>query len=85
MGMYDTVLAACPKCGTRNEFQTKSGPCRLGVFNLEVAPVDVLLGVNRHAPQTCGQCQTPYHVHLTVVARPEFWPPSRPDPGDEGG
>jgi len=25
MGCYDTVLVPCPKCGTKSEFQTKSG------------------------------------------------------------
>ena len=29
MGMYDTILVPCPKCGTKEEFQSKSGGCCL--------------------------------------------------------
>ena len=43
MGMYDTVRVPCPKCGTREDFQSKSGECNLDVFPLEKAPKSVLI------------------------------------------
>lgn len=47
MGMFDSVFIRCPACGTRHEAQSKTGPCRLGVYYLENnnTPADVLGGV----------------------------------------
>lgn len=67
MGMYDTVLVPCPKCGTPEHFQTKSGPCGLITYELHNAPDDVLLDVNRHAPYTCRNCRTRFEVQLQVT------------------
>jgi hypothetical protein len=58
MGVYDSIMVPCLKCGTRVEFQSKSGPCELEVFKLEEAPLDVLADVNRHAPLDCLKCGT---------------------------
>lgn len=62
MGMYDTVRVPCPKCGTREDFQSKSGKCNLDVFPLEKAPRSVLVNVNRHSPYTCRKCNTVFAV-----------------------
>jgi uncharacterized Zn finger protein len=62
MGCYDTVLVPCPKCGKVDFFQTKGGECLLREFKLEDAPQDVLSDVNRHAPYTCADCGTVFHV-----------------------
>lgn len=67
MGVYDIVLVPCPKCGTELAFQTKSGPCHLDSYTLKDAPSDVLLNVNRHAPETCPDCGTQVYVELTVT------------------
>ena len=64
MGCYETIMVPCPKCGERAEAQSKSGPCQLGVFNLEDAPPDVLYDVNRHAPFTCYKCGQVFAVQL---------------------
>lgn len=64
MGMFDTVLVKCPSCGTRNEFQTKSGECCLLVHNLEDCPDDMLGDVNRHAPVACDECGTIFQVDI---------------------
>lgn len=53
MGLFDTVLVNCPKCGKENEFQSKGGDCSLNVYTLEDCPGDVLSDVNRHSPHTC--------------------------------
>ena len=55
MGLYDSVMVPCPRCGKEHEFQSKSGDCILEVYTLENCPGDVLLNVNRHAPKcACG-------------------------------
>lgn len=45
MGMFDSVYVPCPKCGHRNEFQSKSGDCSLMTYNFEEAPREVLVGI----------------------------------------
>jgi len=60
MGLYDSIMVPCPKCGYRNEFQTKSGPCLLNTYQIEDAPDDAMLDVNRHAPTKCHVCDTMY-------------------------
>lgn len=66
MGMFDTVLVTCPKCGSREHFQTKSGKCVLGVWSLRKAPADaendVMADINRHSPHDCQKCGTYMYV-----------------------
>lgn len=66
MGMYDTIFVPCPKCGTKSEFQSKSGDCLLDVYNLSNCPDDVLQDVNRHAPNMCKNkdCRTYFSVDI---------------------
>lgn len=53
MGMFDSVMVPCPKCGTEMEFQTKGGECLLLRYTLENAPEDAMSDVNRLAPTEC--------------------------------
>ena len=62
--MFDTIFAKCPKCGTESEFQSKSGDCFLAVYPLSECPSEVLVNVNRHAPQICEKCGTSFGVQL---------------------
>ena len=64
MGMFDTVLVPCPKCGTESEFQSKGGECMLRTYKLDDCPSDVLSDVNRHSPNICEQCETKFEVEL---------------------
>lgn len=64
MGVYDTVLAGCPKCGKLSDFQTKGGSMLLQTFRLEKCPRDVLSDVNRHAPNICEHCGTSFKVDV---------------------
>lgn len=64
MGMFDTVYVPCPKCGLREEFQSKSGDCILAQYNMEKCPWDVLKDVNRHAPKQCEKCGSWFKVQL---------------------
>ena len=66
MGVYDSVMVSCPRCGQENEFQSKYGRCRLYVFKLKDAPDDVMKDVNRHAPCECGKCGCFYQVDVAT-------------------
>lgn len=80
MGVYDTVIVPCPVCGETSEFQSKSGKCLLDTYTLDDAPDDVLLDVNRHAPNRCAKCSTKFFVEITgqrprrtLLARSVVW------------
>ncbi len=79
MGMYDSVMVPCPKCGERSEFQSKSGACTLAVFSLECAPDVVLFGLG-DSTEHCAKCGTHFTVEIsgaylrrTLVARSVVW------------
>jgi hypothetical protein len=64
MGLYDTILGKCPKCGTESEFQSKSGECLLRNYDLKHCPDDVLLDANRHSPNYCDGCGSYYEIDI---------------------
>lgn len=41
MGMFDTVVAECPKCAAQIEFQSKAGPCVLQRYSAHNVPPEV--------------------------------------------
>lgn len=80
MGLFDTVMVPCPKCGEEYPAQSKGSPePYMRVYKFADAPSDVLSDVNRHAPWRCEKCRTvfiasviiPPVVVRTVVALPE--------------
>lgn len=62
MGLYNSIMVPCPKCGRREEFQSKSGSTECGEYMLENTPLDVLEDVNRHGPRCCRDCGTCFDV-----------------------
>ena len=54
MGMFDSVFADCPKCGTELEFQTKGGVCELYKYHCSSVPIGAADGVYRS--KTCKSC-----------------------------
>lgn len=82
MGMFDTVMIPCPKCGELYDAQTKSGDCLLRYYDwpsegaTNPAPYDVMNDINRHAPYTC-QCGTKFQVktvrETVVTVVPGEW------------
>ena len=38
MGLFDSVVANCPRCGGEVEFQSKLGPCNLNRYTLTDTP-----------------------------------------------
>ena len=41
MGMFDSVVTQCPKCGEPIEFQSKAGECMLTRYALYSVPLDI--------------------------------------------
>ena len=68
MGMFDEVMVPCPTCGTKQPFQSKSGDCRMAVYELAECPPDVLADVNRHSPYTCETCGEVFAVQWAARA-----------------
>lgn len=68
MGMFDSINIPCPTCGSRQDAQSKSGQCHLDVFEMETAPFEVLMDVNRHAPFTCRKCGAVFAVKVKAMA-----------------
>ena len=50
MGLYDEVIAICPKCGNEIAFQSKAGNCAMERFDSRDVPFDIAEDVN-------GQCE----------------------------
>lgn len=64
MGMFDTVMVPCPRCGEKYEFQTKGGRCLLENYELDEAPIEVLDDVNRNSPVHCRKCSIDFVVGI---------------------
>ena len=46
MGCFDSVMATCPKCKTKVEFQTKVGPCDLQEYSETRVPPQIAYGLH---------------------------------------
>lgn len=65
MGMFDSVYAPCPKCGTKAEFQSKSGSCTLRNYNLDDVPHNVVIDA-AHSVEKCESCGTLFKIRYTI-------------------
>lgn len=68
MGMYDTVIVGCPKCGTPHDLQTKTGDCTLSTYDIYNAPPEVLAGIAGEEV-LCENCGTLFMVQVTTMAQ----------------
>jgi hypothetical protein len=75
MGLFDSVLADCPNCGRKVEFQSKAGECFMRCYAPNEAPPEVLADV-LNDPQYCRHCDN--WMALVDPAHPPG-PPKRPD------
>jgi hypothetical protein len=55
MGMFDTVQAPCPSCGTTLQFQSKEGWCVLNNFSLNKVPLVIALDLDEDNKKWCSQ------------------------------
>lgn len=65
MGCYDIIDVRCPVCGAVYPVQSKSGECRMFVYNLVDVPEYVLEDANRHAPYKCDNCGIFFEVDIS--------------------
>jgi DNA-directed RNA polymerase subunit RPC12/RpoP len=65
MGIYDTVVVRCPKCGAEVEFQSKAGPCSLNVYSMYEAPPEVQVDISGR-PQVC-ECGHRVTLHAQTI------------------
>jgi hypothetical protein len=67
VGMFDTVLINCRKCGAELEVQTKTGPCTLATYRLDNVPIDVAEGLDGKGVW-CEHCDNHNDIVLKVIA-----------------
>lgn len=66
MGMFDRVMARCPKCGRQVEFQSRLGPCVLAQYSLGAVPAEVAADLHNKS-ETCV-CGTMLTLKSTTTA-----------------
>ena len=64
MGMFDTVVVECPRCGVRVEFQSRGGDGRLREYVLGNAPTEVVTWT--HA-EVCTNCKRVWKLVLVAT------------------
>ena len=72
MGMYDSLMVDCPKCGKPVEFQSKAWDCCLDSYKLSDAPTAILVDV-MNEPRYCEKCGQ--WIALCDPAHPPDWKP----------
>lgn len=56
MGMFDSLMVPCPKCGAMVEFQSKAGECILAEYTIEDCPIVILADLMGEKEKcACGQ------------------------------
>lgn len=86
MGMFDSVYVACPRCGTRCEFQSKAGECCCDSYSLDDAPTEILLDIINE-PNWCHGCKSWFALIDPAIppgppARPNITPAPVRDAGE---
>jgi len=72
MGMYDTAIVTCPKCGAEIEYQSKAGECSLLRYHVLKMPPRVAGDLDGEEQQ-CDECaavirlHTQYIIHCEIV------------------
>ena len=63
MGMFDSLIIKCPKCGKEMEWQSKSGPCGLDRYTPSKLPVAVAQDL-QYDIVGCQYCDTKWKFKL---------------------
>jgi hypothetical protein len=62
--MFDRVLAPCPECGHKVEFQSKAGKCVLASYDIEEVPIAIAENIDGMVKQ-CSNCGHYCRIHLS--------------------
>ena len=68
MGMFDSVIAECPKCGKKLEFQSKAGSCNLVQYPSYSVPAEIAIDLLGEFGDTSYCCGTEWKLTTTVPA-----------------
>ena len=67
MGLFDTVMVPCPRCGHREEGQTKWGRGRMRVVDMEDADPSEVAFLDGYV-FTCAVCNCRFKLRFYVPA-----------------
>ena len=71
MGLFDSVLVLCPRCGNSVEFQSKSGDCDLVNYtSIHEIPIAILNDFRKHQFEVCEDCGVLVGVRLDLRVTP---------------
>lgn len=65
MGMFDSVFANCPSCGTQMEFQSKADACLLRSYRVEEVPLNIAVDLNGEK-LCCDMCGTAVTLRIPL-------------------
>jgi len=65
MGLYDSVMANCPRCGAEFEFQSRAGES-MEKFKLNSVPLATALDLARDLDQNKWRCNCGYILKLAI-------------------
>lgn len=64
MGLFDTIIFGCPKCGHVIEKQTKYGDCELKQISSKKVPVDIADQILEEKNfLTCDSCKSIWEIY----------------------
>jgi hypothetical protein len=63
MGMFDSVIVCCPKCGENLEFQSKAGPCCLRTYTINEVPTEIAADIDGDS-EYCSICEDYFIIEL---------------------
>jgi hypothetical protein len=72
MGMFDSVMVTCPKCGKLTEFQSKAGKRMLLTYEESHVPTGIaadLSGKEGH----CDECRAPITCQSLIPLYGRVW------------
>jgi len=82
MGCFDSVMIACPHCGSITEVQSKAGRCTMRNYHGAAVPIEIAVALNDTA-DVCAHCNQPFVIHAATPRYVALYV-SRAVP-DEGG
>lgn len=65
MGMFDNVIAECPKCHGQIYWQSKAGDCELESFEIDSVPMAIAVDINNYS-SWCERCETQYVITAPI-------------------
>ncbi len=68
MGMFDTVVAVCPRCSGIVRFQSKAGECEMREYSVDRVPVPIANSLHG-STEKCDECSYAWTLNSAVMQR----------------